>query len=667
MDKQHHHDTRYILIDSSYRDRFQYPEPASFIIPFQKMMGNDIASSTDPTTSMYPVYNFQWATQWVPSGSGTVSPTDPSIFVGDIIGGSPRQPLLASSIDLLTGITNDLMNPSYTNATGVFRQLYFLYDYDGITSPIRPKDVADYYLVVEYDPVNRVITLDRAIPGFTVGVRYTLYNPSKNAETLSDGTVVPMKITLQGYNFDRLGTTSNNSGFFLSTSSSLFLLNLRTSEVIAVVYNGLDSVVSPVGFKSWVVTDAYLLFIDNAPRVFGRIIPIIGTRYYASGSIGSYELSKRGAVGCVYKYDDLLAAVIPGTPSGVPLGDAITYALFRITSVNSRGEIVSIEMIRPGLDYCCGGVFDLAVVGSVSPSLVLADDCPIDIRAQITVQTINTYMEVESTTAPTANSFFMPMINTPMFNKLKNEELCINPINSIPPNTPRTPIPTTQKDADQLYGAFPITRVFDLGGGTWGVQLSAQGAIFNEKFPRTSSELSRFSSFSPYSTFFTILEFRGDSCVPLNYSGSTVSSNQMVCYNMRIVSLILPNQLLQTAYGGLVSAYPFVFVDISNESAPTSHNKNTIYTNNPSAVNATFICNISDVNSPLITKYIKIFSDGTNNVVKFKPNDNLRFRVFLPSGETLRMQTADRLPPMQPNPLLQITCLLEITRIATSK
>jgi hypothetical protein len=132
---------------------------------------------------------------------------------------------------------------------------------------------------------------------------------------------------------------------------------------------------------------------------------------------------------------------------------------------------------------------------------------------------------------------------------------------------------------------------------------------------------------------------------------------------MRIVSLILPNQILNTSTGGLTSTYPFLFVEISNDTSPNGHNRNLIYSNNPNSTTATFSCHISDINSPAVTNFIKIWSDGSHQTLKFRPNDNIRVRVFLPDGEDFNTVLTDRMPPLQVNPLLQISILVEIIRV----
>ena len=229
-------------------------------------------------------------------------------------------------------------------------------------------------------------------------------------------------------------------------------------------------------------------------------------------------------------------------------------------------------------------------------------------------------------------------------------------------------------DAFALYGSLPVSDTYNLsalGRPTWSV---LQSEIMTELTETNlnalgdmpiniGKELNAATYPSPYVTAFraAMLSFVTDTSRALNYSGSTVSSTQMVCYNARVASMTLPNQELDLPSGGLTSAYPYLFLELANDTAASAHNRNILYSNNPNAVFATFTCPISDVNAPTTTKFIKIFSAGSQSF-KFNPNDNLRVRLFMPDGQPFRTVRNDYLPPVGPNPLLQISILFEISR-----
>ena len=70
-----------------------------------------------------------------------------------------------------------------------------------------------------------------------------------------------------------------------------------------------------------------------------------------------------------------------------------------------------------------------------------------------------------------------------------------------------------------------------------------------------------------------IMSFLRDNEKSLNYTGSTVSQNQMVCYEIELISLILPNLPLDNTIGGLIAFYPYLYVELSNKTAPSGWNK----------------------------------------------------------------------------------------------
>lgn len=160
-----------------------------------------------------------------------------------------------------------------------------------------------------------------------------------------------------------------------------------------------------------------------------------------------------------------------------------------------------------------------------------------------------------------------------------------------------------------------------------------------------------------------ILTFTMDSDVPLNYTGSTVSQNQMVCYEVTLVSLILPNIPLDTTIGGLIAFYPYVYVELSNVSAPSSGNKGVLYSNNPHAVRALFRCAITNTPTPETSAFIKISGNGAVQTIKFKPNDNLHFRVFFSDGKVFQTESKDSVTPLVPDPFVQVSAQFGIRRM----
>ena len=150
---------------------------------------------------------------------------------------------------------------------------------------------------------------------------------------------------------------------------------------------------------------------------------------------------------------------------------------------------------------------------------------------------------------------------------------------------------------------------------------------------------------------------------PLLYSGSLVSQQQMICYEITLLNLVLPNAPVVGGMGGRIAFYPYVYVQLENVTSPSGGSTVQIYSNNPHSRRMMFRAAIDDVSNPGSTPFIKINSDGQSMTVKFKPNDNLRVSVRLPSGEVFQTILAETLPPEAPNPFAQISMMFSIRRI----
>ena len=160
-----------------------------------------------------------------------------------------------------------------------------------------------------------------------------------------------------------------------------------------------------------------------------------------------------------------------------------------------------------------------------------------------------------------------------------------------------------------------------------------------------------------------LLTFDRDNEQPLNYTGSTVSQNQTVCYEVELISLILPNLPLDNTIGGLIAFYPYLYVELSNKTAPSAGTKGILYSNNPNANRALFRVAVDDTPTPVISKFIKVDGDGAVQTIKFKPNDNLYLRVFLQNGTLFKTQDNDTSPPSPPDPFVQISAEFSIKRL----
>lgn len=171
----------------------------------------------------------------------------------------------------------------------------------------------------------------------------------------------------------------------------------------------------------------------------------------------------------------------------------------------------------------------------------------------------------------------------------------------------------------------------------------------------------------PFSLFnsqsMCLLQFSRDNLNPFVYTGSLVSQQDVVCYEVELLNLVLPNAILSVAGGGLISFYPYVYVQLRNIDASGGGLKNIIYSNNPHATNMLFRAAVDDVPNPINSTFIKIDGDGAVQTIKFKPNDNLRFSVHMANGEIYKTVLDEHFSPHMPNPFAQISALFSMKRV----
>ena len=202
-------------------------------------------------------------------------------------------------------------------------------------------------------------------------------------------------------------------------------------------------------------------------------------------------------------------------------------------------------------------------------------------------------------------------------------------------------------------------------------RIATVGRAFDPPFPPaatpdftiTSGMVNGPFTFALVDQYVCILPFSYDNLNPFVYTGSITSQQDVVCYEVELLNLVLPNQTLAVAGGGFISYYPYVYVQLMNVDASGGHLKNVIYSNNPYATNMLFRAAVDDVPNPLTSTFIKIDGDGAVQTIKFKPNDNLLFSVHMPDGEVFRTIEPEAYSPCEPNPKAQISAYFSMKRV----
>lgn len=162
---------------------------------------------------------------------------------------------------------------------------------------------------------------------------------------------------------------------------------------------------------------------------------------------------------------------------------------------------------------------------------------------------------------------------------------------------------------------------------------------------------------------YEILQFTRDNAVPFNYTGSETGSQEMVCYDIQLINVIIPNKNLSVGNCKRLPFYTHLYVEFANETAPSSGQTGLIYSNNPNAVKMLFRATIDDIAQPCNSNFLKFNGDNMVQTIKFKPNDNLRFSVRLHTGEVLQSIDPESYSPSPPNHDIQISAIFSINRV----
>jgi hypothetical protein len=154
-----------------------------------------------------------------------------------------------------------------------------------------------------------------------------------------------------------------------------------------------------------------------------------------------------------------------------------------------------------------------------------------------------------------------------------------------------------------------------------------------------------------------VMNISHDNLNPFVYTGSLTSQQELVCYEIELLSLLMPTEILKSGIGGSISYYPYVYVELSNT---CSQNRNIIYSNNPHSNKALFRVPVFDIQeSPVFTK----IGGGMSQTIKFKPNDTLSFSVRLPTGDLIKAESTDNFSPALPNPFIQFFAMFSLKRL----
>ena len=627
----------YLLISSTYRDRLLYPNPADFVIPFGPSNTShtfNAFTTTNPITNSFPEYNNCWT---------NFNSIDDKKFFTKIISFNTNYVTLDSNVnDDLLGI-----HPVQPQNIIIFQQrIENCYDIlRGFFLQVRFNGILYSRLIEGYDPITSTVYLRNPFPVFEIpatGHDAIIYNSFELSpiNPLNEG----LFITING-NFLK------NSPL-IYYNSDVYLYNVNKNEFRKTIEyeQEFHKYVIKKPFTSSKTTDQIFLFGNSTSSFSGNINFLSTKDYYtfAPASLIWYNRGSGYSTGMRVRFineneqhpDDFYHEFTLNTTGG--LGE-ISEKILQIVKIGKqRFEINSVYHIVP-ID---GNHIKSATVAISSLSLAFS------IR----------FKNEQPLAQSLIGMYFLPIVMSKQYRNDK-DKLIFQPNGTIMPKN-RNSEPIDLLTSQTINGVTAIKQVYmNKENEEYIIVTQQYSDITNLNLLAQAKSSDSIPSFCEGIENFLILNFSSEGVVPLNFSGSQITQTQMSCYEISVTSLILPNVILQTTSGLLTSAYPFLFVEISNESSPNAGNTDIIYSNNPYATKSTFVCPTLDVTNPETTKFIKVGHGSGSQIMKFTPYDNLRIRISLPNGETFKTEMDDNLVPNSPNVRLQITLLLEIKRL----
>lgn len=634
----------YLLISSDYRNRLLYPNPAEFVVPFGSVNNVNqnvfnVFTTTNPNTSNFPQYNSCWTNFFS---------VNPFYFDTLILSGSGSKLVLANNVNTeLLGINK---TPSVGESIFFRQELENCFDVlRGFWLVVEIEDNIYSRMIFDYDPTSQEVVLRQQFPFLNfddgpIPCRMT------NVFTLTPENLVEGNyITVNGNFLAKSPLVYYDSNVFLyNVNQNEFRRTIDFSELFH-KYRIVEAF--PPSTK---ITDQFMLFSNINTAFNGKLLLQPNQNFFSYTP--NFLIWYKQGIG--YKNEMIVRLQLDAEDN---VNNDNYFQEFRIRKTNFSGEILDTELniVKLGSqEFFINKNYKVVPVdpllrNSVSNAIVSIGSFSLVFNIRFKTQ--------NPTVMNLMGNYFFPIVMS------KQYQLYSKTVISFQPNTTITPVNRDDVPIDLLRsqtesGVTGIKYAVLLEDNSF--LITTQQFTENEKLSILSKAFTtnKIPMYCEGIDNFLILSFTNEGVVPLNFTGSSLTNSQMSCYEIAITTLVLPNVILQSSQGLLTSAYPYIFVEISNESLPSGGNNDIIYSNNPFSTKCSFICSTSDVNNPNITKFVKISSDGARQIMKFSPFDNLRFRISLPNGETFTSEEKDFLVPNASNPLLQITILIQIVK-----
>ena len=686
-------DTTYIDIDSTFRNRSEYPNPADFKINFDFQNNrNSISKANNIECDAYPYYQWQWGCTSV-GEDGTALRTIDNILTGNSLNGNVKEIILGhSATDGNLDRGGSSITTNYTTSDNYFNGLLFKTTESGKlqSSRIDSYDTTDNLITItgefssdewndtnDWSMTNPTTTTTIFVPGGSnkegdyVGDYYECYlyggevhggmssvthNSGGTISAGHTGTIAvnanpttdfPVGDTVYLSDSTKVGVvTASNTGPNTITIGGGTLVDLPN---LTVLYKSGFTVPSNHQFRKIVGYDAStkLLTLESAVNIengsnklgtrgavylntIRKGLPILPTSSNDIITDNVVRFSANGLAGSIYKIVNIISG---GT--GYSFGDVLTIAgttdaKFAVSKVDSNGSVKEITIL-----YCGTGIS-----GTVHKPTGGGTNCEIRVA-------LGTGIKVDTTKASTTSNeytgqvLYVPSYVTATAGTVSDDGLAAQ---QFIPNKRTLNLDNTEPYRDEDHCAFEILGHFHTATGPNNIIIV-----------KTVTNPAKFRANMEYN----ILPFSRDGVNNFVNNKYVNVNNLDTKYQIQLLHVTLPNTAIQTGPGGFIGNQPFVFVEFYSEG---SNNRQLYNTNNPHLENVLFKCIVTDVANPSTIPFIKLKCAYPVSV-NFELNKNMYFRIVMPNGETFRTFKSDTVPPNCPNKNLQVSATFALTPI----
>jgi hypothetical protein len=156
---------------------------------------------------------------------------------------------------------------------------------------------------------------------------------------------------------------------------------------------------------------------------------------------------------------------------------------------------------------------------------------------------------------------------------------------------------------------------------------------------------------------YDIITIDRDNEVPLPIS----TLNAFELYDVQLLSLIIPNKVLDGGFGGLPSQYPYLYVKFKNTRG--GQGPWMLYSNNPNAVSKLFRVGMYNTPATVNSDYVRLNGRGAVQRFMFNPSKEIEFGVYMPNGDTFKVKKSETFSPQTYMSDIQISACFAIKKV----